>query len=178
MGGWLTSRSGRFAPGKETRYPLYRRLGGPQGRSGRVRKISPPPPPTEITSLDRLAHSSVAIPTELSRPTVHIVTTVFDSAAEKAQVVTLLISVLEFPYLNFGWQTGYTDCGLAGFLSPCRQIQGHLRLGHDHIFSNSLLTTINSFDPAYSDKLKSLIFMDPCIVVWISRNNQQDATLW
>ena len=29
-------------PGK-TRYPLYRRLGGPQDRSGRVRKISPPP---------------------------------------------------------------------------------------------------------------------------------------
>jgi len=28
-------------PGK-TRYPLYRRLGGPQGRSGLVRKISPP----------------------------------------------------------------------------------------------------------------------------------------
>ena len=27
-------------PGK-TRYPLYRRLGGPQGRSGRVRKFSP-----------------------------------------------------------------------------------------------------------------------------------------
>jgi hypothetical protein len=26
-----------------TRYPLYRRLGGPQGQSGRVRKISPPP---------------------------------------------------------------------------------------------------------------------------------------
>jgi hypothetical protein len=29
-------------PGK-TRYPLYRRLGGPKGRSGRARKISPPP---------------------------------------------------------------------------------------------------------------------------------------
>ena len=29
-------------PGK-TRYPLYSRLGGPQGRSGGVRKISPPP---------------------------------------------------------------------------------------------------------------------------------------
>jgi hypothetical protein len=25
-----------------TGYPLYRRLGGPQGRSGRLRKISPP----------------------------------------------------------------------------------------------------------------------------------------
>jgi len=29
-------------PGK-TRYPLYRRLGGPQSRSGRVWKISPLP---------------------------------------------------------------------------------------------------------------------------------------
>jgi hypothetical protein len=29
-------------PGK-TRYPLYRRLGGPQGQSGWVRKISPSP---------------------------------------------------------------------------------------------------------------------------------------
>jgi hypothetical protein len=29
-------------PGK-TRYPLYMRLGGPQGRSGRVRKTSPKP---------------------------------------------------------------------------------------------------------------------------------------
>jgi hypothetical protein len=29
-------------PGK-TRYSLYRRLRGPQGRPGRVRKISPPP---------------------------------------------------------------------------------------------------------------------------------------
>jgi hypothetical protein len=34
--------SAALPPGK-TRYPLYRRLGGPQGRSGRVRKISPPP---------------------------------------------------------------------------------------------------------------------------------------
>jgi hypothetical protein len=32
-----------LTPGKETRYPLYRRLGGPQGRSERLRKISPPP---------------------------------------------------------------------------------------------------------------------------------------
>jgi hypothetical protein len=31
-----------LAPGK-TQYPLHRRLGGPQGRSGLVRKISPPP---------------------------------------------------------------------------------------------------------------------------------------
>jgi hypothetical protein len=40
---WSTPRPGRFTPGKETRHPLYRRLGGPQGWSGRVLKISPPP---------------------------------------------------------------------------------------------------------------------------------------
>ena len=32
-----------LTPGKESPCPLYRRLGGPQGRSGRVRKISHPP---------------------------------------------------------------------------------------------------------------------------------------
>jgi hypothetical protein len=37
-------------PGK-TRYPLYRRLGEPQGASGRMRQISPPP--TGIRSPDR-----------------------------------------------------------------------------------------------------------------------------
>ena len=36
-------RPGRFLPPGKTRYPLYRRVGGPQGRSGQVRKISPPP---------------------------------------------------------------------------------------------------------------------------------------
>jgi hypothetical protein len=37
------SRPGRSLPRGKTQYPLYRRLGGPQGRSGQVRKISPPP---------------------------------------------------------------------------------------------------------------------------------------
>ena len=49
-GVWSTSRPGRFTPQEETRYPLYRRLDGSQGRSGRVRKISPP---TGIRSPDR-----------------------------------------------------------------------------------------------------------------------------
>ena len=42
-----------LSPGR-TRYPLYRRLGGPQDRSGRVRKISHP---TGIRSPDRPARS-------------------------------------------------------------------------------------------------------------------------
>jgi len=37
------SRPGRSFPPGKTRYPLYRRLGGSQGLSGQVRKISPPP---------------------------------------------------------------------------------------------------------------------------------------
>ena len=44
-------RPGRFTPEKVTG---YRRLGGPQGRSGRMRKISPP---TGIRSQDRPARS-------------------------------------------------------------------------------------------------------------------------
>jgi len=41
-------------PPEKTRYPLYRRLGGPQGRSRRVRKILPS---TGIRSPDRPARS-------------------------------------------------------------------------------------------------------------------------
>jgi hypothetical protein len=41
-GGWLTPRLGRFASGKYP-VPIDRCLGGPQGRFGQMRKISPPP---------------------------------------------------------------------------------------------------------------------------------------
>jgi len=42
--GWVVNATPRcFTPGKETRYPSYRWLGEPQGRSGRVRKILIPP---------------------------------------------------------------------------------------------------------------------------------------
>ena len=53
--GWGVSVTPRplFTPGK-TLYPLYRRLGRPQGQSGQVRKISPP---TGIQSPDRPARS-------------------------------------------------------------------------------------------------------------------------
>ena len=48
------SRPGRSLPPGKTRYPLYKRLGGPQDRSGHVRKISPP---TGIRFPDRPARS-------------------------------------------------------------------------------------------------------------------------
>jgi len=49
--GWSTPRPGCFIPWKDS---LCRRLGGPQGRSGRVREISPP---NVILSLDRPART-------------------------------------------------------------------------------------------------------------------------
>jgi hypothetical protein len=49
-----TPRPGRFTPRKETRYQLHSRLCGPQGCSGRVRKISSP---TGVLSVDRQARS-------------------------------------------------------------------------------------------------------------------------
>jgi len=54
MGEGSASRPGRSLPTGNTRYPLYRRLGGSQGRSGLVQKISPP---TWIRSPDRPARS-------------------------------------------------------------------------------------------------------------------------
>jgi hypothetical protein len=37
-GSWSTPRPGRFTPRGKNRYPLYRRLGGPQRRYGQVEK--------------------------------------------------------------------------------------------------------------------------------------------
>jgi len=48
-------------PGK-TRYPFFKRLLGPQGRSGKLRKISP----QRDSILGRSSPYRVAIPTELS----------------------------------------------------------------------------------------------------------------
>jgi len=38
-GEWSAARPGRTLPPGKTRYPLYRRLGGPLGRSGRVKNL-------------------------------------------------------------------------------------------------------------------------------------------
>jgi len=38
-GDWSAARTGRTLPPGNTRYPLYRRLDGPQGRSGRAENL-------------------------------------------------------------------------------------------------------------------------------------------
>ena len=69
---------GRFTAGNETRYPSYRRLGGPQSRSGWLRKISPFPvidPRTTQTVAGR--YTDLAFPANLrcftvQNPNMHI----------------------------------------------------------------------------------------------------------
>jgi len=40
-GEWSAARPGRTLPPGKTRYLFYRRLGGPQGQSGRAEKVVP-----------------------------------------------------------------------------------------------------------------------------------------
>ena len=40
-GEWSAARPGRTIPPGKTRYPFYRRLGGPQDRSGRAENLVP-----------------------------------------------------------------------------------------------------------------------------------------
>jgi hypothetical protein len=58
----VTKRSCQFTPRKDTRYPFYWKLGGPQGRSGQVRKITPP--------LGFDPRTAQLVTTTLSQPTV------------------------------------------------------------------------------------------------------------
>jgi len=63
-GEWSAARSGHNLPPGKSRYPFYKKLGGPQGRSGRAENLVPP----RDSIPDRPARSSVATPTELRDP--------------------------------------------------------------------------------------------------------------
>jgi len=63
-GEWSSARPGRTLPPGKTRYPLYRRLGGPQVRSGRPENLVP----TEIRSRTVPARSQSYID-RANRPT-------------------------------------------------------------------------------------------------------------
>jgi hypothetical protein len=87
-------------PGKESRYPLYRRLGGPQIRYGHgieEKNPQPPPPTGNRIPIGRAASPEpVAIPTELSR---HISILVYNFMLT---LVILVMILQNFPM--------YTNC--------------------------------------------------------------------
>jgi len=64
---WSAARPGRTLPPGKTRYPFYRGLGGPQGRSGRAENLVL----TGIRSRTVQPGSPVAISTELPGPSVY-----------------------------------------------------------------------------------------------------------
>ena len=60
-GEWSAARPGRTLPPEKSRYPFYRRLGGPQARSGRAENLAPhrdsiPDRPSRSQSLYRLSY--------------------------------------------------------------------------------------------------------------------------
>jgi len=70
VGEWSAARPGRTLPPGKTGYPFYRRLGGPQGRSGRAENLVPTgiqsrtvqPVAQSLYRLSYPAHSSRCIP--------------------------------------------------------------------------------------------------------------------
>ena len=86
------SRPGRTLPSGKSRYPLYRRLGGPQGRSGQVRKISPP---TGIRFPDRPARRQFSSDLNIWTPSVRFF--VFTTCSDRS---ILLSSSRKHKYMN------------------------------------------------------------------------------
>ena len=86
-------------PPEITRYPLYRRLGGPRGQSGRVQNISPPP------EFDPRAVKPVA-----SRLFSHI-TTLYISITDTNQL-TEYRKIISTP-LDCSKEHNYTLCGVS-----------------------------------------------------------------
>ena len=65
-GEWSAARHGHILPPGKTRYPFYRRLGGPQGRFGRAENLVPtgirsPDRPSRSQSLYRLSYRSTLV---------------------------------------------------------------------------------------------------------------------
>jgi len=105
--GWGVSSTLRphLLPGK-TRYPLYRRLGGPQGRYGRAENLFPPgfdPGPSRP--------QSVAIPTELPGPQVRQITGLKAGAKRKISSYCRAASSYCHSYRLYSQQySGEFDC--------------------------------------------------------------------
>jgi len=91
-GEWSAARPGRTLPPGKTRYTFYRRLVGPQDRSGRAENLFS----TGIRSPDRPARSSVAIRTELPYPQ----RTIWSSFKNKKLIIPTNQTVLPIYFLT------------------------------------------------------------------------------
>ena len=92
-GGWSAARPGRTLPPRNTQYPFCRRLGGPQGRSGRAENLAP----TGIRSPDRPSRSQSLY--RLSYPA-HVYTGYFILSAMCLLSLPAAISPRSLLYIN------------------------------------------------------------------------------
>ena len=84
-GEWSAARPGRTLPPEKTRYPLYRRLGGPQGRSGRAEKSQY----LQVPNTNQCASSTCKYDPRPTHPHIHLVLGLFPG--DKAvKVLTIL----------------------------------------------------------------------------------------
>ena len=139
--GWWVSVTPRplLPPGK-TRYPLYGRQGGPQGRSGQVRKISPP------TGFDPRTVQPVAsrYTDYATRPTYRL----WLSRKQSHQV---------HPKGDFGFQPRCKwDIGCSGILRSIHWIRHTIR--HNEFLVTKSLKVAKRFPPAFIHPEASL----PC----------------
>jgi hypothetical protein len=88
-------------PPRKTGYPLYRRLGGPHGRSGRVRKT---PTPTGIRSPDRPARIESLYRQRYPAPII------FASADDILSYYNFTVPKAEFPRPNWDSNVLLVSC--------------------------------------------------------------------
>jgi len=127
-GGWAAPRPAASPPDKETRYPLHRRLGMPQGRSRWPQKIPSLPEilspdlPTRSKSL-YLMSCPDRISDQLSSPNMQCITLLFFTKMFLQGVNLLIIAETIFLLRNVSFKKKYTYTGLfemiVGVLTTC-----------------------------------------------------------
>ena len=90
---WSAARPGRTFPPGKTRYPLYRRLGGPRGRSGRAENLVPTG--IRFRTVQPIAQSLY----RLSYPAHIIIIIIISSSSSSSSIF-----IIEFLTYSFGWE--------------------------------------------------------------------------
>jgi hypothetical protein len=88
-GEWSASRPGRFTPGKELPVPIYRRLGGPQSRSGNASKC------TEVKIVGLQAENRTKLFLNTSHSSIHS-TAIFRNIVYSPKIRQILDPVLSY----------------------------------------------------------------------------------
>ena len=106
---WSAARPGRTWPPGKTRYPLYRRLGGPQGRSERAENLVPtgmrsPDLPARSQSLYRLSYRANI----MLHMQIYITSTYFTHKTDK--------------YTHLLWTPLHQHCGIPICFGPQKAI--------------------------------------------------------